>query len=74
MTKATGFVPLMSSSTGTTAACADVGMPLQHALDVGRIDVLAAGDEHVVGAADEIVKAVLVAAEHVAGDVEAVAR
>ena len=50
----------------------DVGMLLQHALDVGRIDVLAAGDEHVVGAADEIVEAVLVAAEHVAGDVEAV--
>ena len=52
----------------------DVGMALQHALDVGRIDILAAGDEHVVGAADEIVEAVGVAAEHVAGDVEAVRR
>ena len=58
MTKATGLVPLMSSSTGTTTACADVGMLFQHALDVGRIDVLAAGDEHVVGAADEIMEAV----------------
>ena len=51
-----------------------VGMALQHALDVGRINVLAAGDEHVVGAADEIMEAVGVAAEHVAGDVEAVRR
>ena len=50
----------------------DVGMPLQHPLDFGRIDVLAAADEHVVGAADEIMKAVGVAAEHVAGDVIAV--
>ncbi len=55
-------------------ACATSGMALQHALDVGRIDVLAAGHEHVVGAADEIVKAVGVAAQHVAGDVEAVRR
>ena len=52
----------------------DVGMALQHALDIGRIDVLAAGHEHVVGAADEIMEAVGVAAEHVAGDVEAVRR
>ena len=49
-------------------------MALQHALDVARIDVLAAGHEHVVGAAEEIIEAVAVAAEHVAGAVEAVGR
>ncbi len=50
----------------------DVRVAFQHALDIGRIDVLAAGDEHVVGAADEIMEAVGVPPEHVAGDVEAV--
>src|SRR5262245_36578132 len=39
----------------------DVGMAFEHALDIGRIDVLAARDEHVVAAADEIMKALGVA-------------
>ena len=53
---------------------ADVGMSLEHALDVARIDVLAAGIEHVVAAPDEIVETVAVAAEDVTGDIEAVRR
>jgi hypothetical protein len=52
----------------------DAGMALQHLLDLAGIDVLAAAHEHVVGAADEEEEAVLVAAEHVAGAVEAVRR
>src|SRR5215831_1898505 len=50
----------------------DVGMALEHALDVGRINVLATRDEHVVAAADEIMEAVGVAPEDIAGDVESV--
>src|SRR5258708_17536275 len=34
----------------------DVGMAFEHALDVGRINVLATRDEHVVAAADEIME------------------
>ncbi len=43
-----------------------VRVALQRALHVSRVDVLAAADEHVVGAADEVVETVGVAAADVA--------
>src|SRR5436190_15351521 len=52
----------------------DVGMAFEHALDIRGVDVLAAGDEHVVGPSDEIMESVRVAAENVAADVETVGR
>ena len=70
--KATGTWLRSSSGSGTTAACCDLRMPLQQLLDLARIDVLAGADEHVVGAADEIEEAVLVAPHHVAAVVPAV--
>src|SRR5262249_2628552 len=51
-----------------------VGMTLQHALDVTRINILAARDEHVIGAADEIMEPFAIAPEDVAGNVKSVCR
>ena len=73
-TKAIGLWPFSSSGTGHDGGLMDAGMALQHLLDLAGIDVLAAAHEHVVGAADEVEEAVLVAAEHVAGAVVAVRR
>ena len=39
----------------------------QHVLELGRVDVLAAGDDHVLRAADDPVEALLVLAREVAG-------
>jgi hypothetical protein len=50
----------------------DLSGGITHSLDLTRVDVFTAADEHVVGAADEIIEAVGIAAEHVASDVEAV--
>src|SRR5262245_28906578 len=52
----------------------DIRMALEHALDIGRINILAAGHEHVVGAPEEIVKAVRIAPKHVAADIETIGR
>src|SRR5262249_21364934 len=67
-----GLLPLELVIDGNDRGLRDIGMALEHALDLGGIDVLAARDEHVVGAADEVVEAIGVAAKHVAGDVEAI--
>ena len=40
---------------------------MQHALDLGRIDVLAAGNVHVLPAVDDVVKTLIVDARGVAG-------
>ena len=45
----------------------DRGELMQHALDLGRIDVLAAGNVHVLPAVDDVVEAFLVDARGVAG-------
>ena len=58
---------------GNDAGLRDIVVALEQALDLARIDVLAAAHEHVVGAADESVGAAVVAPEHVAGLVPAVA-
>src|SRR6266851_8946496 len=44
----------------------DLGMQHQHALDLGGIDVLAAADDHVVLAIDQMQEALLVEVAHVA--------
>ena len=44
-----------------------IGMTFQHGLHVTGIDVLATGDEHIVGPADEVKPAILVLAQDVAG-------
>src|SRR5262249_17037057 len=44
----------------------DLGMLCEHALDLGRIDVLAAADDHVVLAIDQMQEALLAGVAHVA--------
>src|SRR5205085_7064158 len=51
---------------------AHVRMPRQHVLDLHRVDVLAAADDHVVHAAGHVELAVGVQPAHVAGEVPAV--
>ena len=43
------------------------GMRVEHVLDLGRIDVLAAADHHVLGAVDDVDEALLVEPREVAG-------
>ena len=49
-------------------------MALQHALDIARINVFASRYEHIVAAPDKVVKAVVIAAKHVAGNIESIRR
>ena len=58
--------PHFASGRPITATSLTGGMRAEHGLDLGRIDVLAAGDDHVALAVDEVDVAVLVAAGHVA--------
>src|SRR6185437_6806857 len=52
----------------------DIWMLLQHAFDVGRKNVFAAADEHIVRPAGKIMKAILVAAKYIAAAVKPVFR
>ena len=45
---------------------------LQHAFDIRRIDIFAAGNEHVVGTADKIMEAVFVSPKYIARNIETV--
>ena len=65
-TNATPPSPQRSSGTPTTAASATAGCSCEHRLDLGRVDVLAAGDVHVLEAAADAVEALLVALGDVA--------
>ncbi len=48
-------------------AFVDVGMPVERRLDLGRIDVLAARDQHVLGAVEQVHVAVGVDPRDIAG-------
>src|ERR1051326_3424432 len=54
-------------------AFGDVRQLIENRLDLHRINVLAAGDEHLLAPADDAVKAVLVARRQIAGPEPAVA-
>ena len=62
-TNATGTWPLISSVQRQHRGLQHGRMALQVLLDLARVDVLAAADEHVVVAADEVEEAVGVAAQ-----------
>ncbi len=49
-------------------------MQRQQTLDLGRIDVLAAGDDHVLRAIDDVVQSLRIAARHVAAAIPTVAQ
>ena len=55
-----------------TAASATAGMLVEHLLDLARVDVVAAADDHVLLAVDDVEVAVLVLAADVAGGEPAV--
>ena len=72
-TTATTWWPRRSSGTPTTATSCTRGMPGEHVLDLERVHVLAAADDHVVEPPVEPEVAVLVEPADVAGVVPAVA-
>ena len=64
--------PQRSSGTANAAASATAGWRSSVGLDLERVDVLAARDDHVLRAVDEVEVAVLVGGDDVAGAVPAV--
>src|SRR5262245_9591333 len=52
----------------------NIGVPLEHAFDLTRIDILSTANEHVVGATDKRICTTFIATEYVARFVPAVAR
>ena len=65
-TKATGTSPHLASARAHHRGFRDSLVGHQYPLDLGGIDILTAGLDHVFGAIDEIERAVLVAPEYVA--------
>ena len=59
------FVPFDFICNRDDASLFDVRMLFEHLLDLGRIDVLSAAIEHVVRAANKIMKAVFIAAHNI---------
>ena len=64
--------PSAGSGTPNTAASSTAGMLVERVLDLGAVHVLAAADDHVLGAVDEEQVAVVVQVAEVAGPVPAV--
>src|SRR2546428_5061432 len=71
-TKAATRSPNLSSASPATATL-DAGVARESLLDLDRMDVLAAADDHVVDAPGDVEVAVGVDVSHVAGEVPAVA-
>ena len=59
--------PYLASGTPTTATSSTAGWPIQKLLDFPRRDVLAAADDHVLHAADDVAIALLVDHRQIAG-------
>ena len=66
-TAATGRLPHDSSGTPITPASSTDGCSREHSLDLGRVDVLAAGDDQIVPAVDDVEVPVAIEVARVSG-------
>ncbi len=72
--KSNWLLPLDFVGDRNHAGLHNIGVALQHALDIAGIDVFAPRNEHIVTAPDKEIKSIFIAAKHVAGNIESVLR